>query len=618
MLNKRNWLFVLLSAIMVLAFLASCATPEPEIIEVEKTVEVEKIVEVEKTVEVEKVVEVEVTAAPTGPGVFAGAYPYSVPPIGHLNMFATNAVLGTTIYRPLFHPPMAYYKWADGSWDPLLAKDWEVDADAATLTVNLIEGAKWSNGDDFTAEDVWATFMCRRLSNGTVWRFLDSVEVADEHTVVFHMSDPSTVVERYVIRNEHIVDRATYGEWANKVQDLVAQGLDSDSDEWKTLLQKFNEYRPEELNAIGPYTIDMASINEARLTLTKNESSWLADTVNFDLVYIYNGETPTVTPIVLAQQVDYATHGFPPATEKAYQSAGIRILRPPTHFGPAIFFNQTIYPFDNPEVRRAIAYAIDKKENGIVSLGDSGKPTKYMNGIPDEMIPNWIDDTSGFESYAQDTAKATEILEGLGFARDDDGVWVTDTGERMEYELVAPAEFADWSAAAENAAEQLTEFGIVTTYRGVEFRQHPIEVSKGNFEMAIEGWGAGNPHPHFAFVEELFTYNIEAAEGSGMNFPMVQDTECCGEIDFEQKIEDMTIGLDNEAQKELVFTVAQAFNELLPVVPLWERYGNNPAMDGLHTCGWPADGDPIYDNNPYKDSFVLMMILDGTLYPCNQ
>jgi peptide/nickel transport system substrate-binding protein len=620
MFNKSKWHVVLLSALVILAALAGCATPTPEVIR--ETIVVTEEVEVEKTVEVVETVEVpvEVTAAPTGPGVFAGAYPYSVPPVGHLNMFATNAILGTTIYRPLFQPPMAIYKWADDSWMPLLATDWDIDAEEATLTVNLREGLQWSNGDPFTAEDVWVTFMCRRLAKGTVWRFLNDVEVVDDTTVVFYMSEPSTVVERYVVRNEHIVDRATYGEWADRLQALVDEGLDNDSDEWNTLLQEFNEFRPEELNALGPYTIDMASINEARLTMPKNESSFWADQVNFDVVYVYNGETPTVTPLVLANQVDYATHGFPPATEKAYQSSGIRILRPPLYSGPALFFNQTIYPFDLPEVRQAIAYAIDKQVNGTVSLGDSGVPTEYMAGFADGLIPNWLtDETIGqLEAYKYDPAKAAEILEGLGFTKGDDGVWVTDTGERMEYELIAPAEFADWSAAAENAAEQLTDFGIATTFRGVEFRQHPIEVNQGNFEMAIRAWGSGNPHPHFSFVADWFTHNIEAAEGPGMSFPMVQETECCGEVDLEALTENMTIGLDVETQRALVNTGALAFNELLPIVPLWERLGNNPVQDGLHTCGWPEDGAPIYKNSPYVDNFAVMLILDGSLYPCNQ
>ncbi|HOU11509.1 MAG TPA: ABC transporter substrate-binding protein [Anaerolineae bacterium] len=623
---RKNWLWAVLCAVVVLSFLASCATPTPQVIEkvVEKTVEVEKKVEVEKTVVVEKTVEkkvevekiVEVTAVPTGPGVFNGAYPYQVPPVGHLNMFATNN-LGVGIYRTLFHPPLAEYMWADGSWVPYLAESWNIDAAAATLTVYLKKGIKWSNGDDFNAKDVIATFNCRRLVNGTVWRFLESVTAKDDYTVVFKMSDPSTVVERYVIRNEQIVDRATYGEWSDKLQKLVDEGKNKDSDEWKALLQEFNAFRPEKLNATGPYIIDMASINEARMTLVKNPTSYWADKVKFDIVYLYNGETPTVTPLVLAQQVDYATHGFPPATEKAFVASGVRIIRPPIYSGPALYFNHTIYPFNVKEVRQAIAYAVDRNQNGVVSLGQSGKAVKYMAGFSDNMVPLWVD-TKLLNTYDFDRAKATKLLEGLGFKKGADGIWMTDKGQKMEYELTAPAEYADWSAAAENLAGQLTEFGIKVTFRGVEFNQHPIDVNQGNFQLAIRGWGAANPHPFSSFVQDFFTHNIDAAEGPGMSFDLNVKTECCGDIDLEPLIEDSTKGLDTEAQKGMVATVAQSFNELLPIVPLWERYGNNPAMDGLHTCGWPADDNPIYKNSPYADSFTVMMIMDGTLYPCNQ
>ena len=59
-------------------------------------------------------------------------------------------------------------------------------------------------------------------------------------------------------------------------------------------------------------------------------------------------------------------------------------------------------------------------------------------------------------------------------------------------------------------------------------------------------------------------------------------------------------------------------NELLPVIPLWERYGNNPALEGERVTGWLPDSNPIYQNSPYEDSFTVMMIMDGTLKPAGQ
>jgi peptide/nickel transport system substrate-binding protein len=56
----------------------------------------------------------------------------------------------------------------------------------------------------------------------------------------------------------------------------------------------------------------------------------------------------------------------------------------------------------------------------------------------------------------------------------------------------------------------------------------------------------------------------------------------------------------------------------LNVIPLWERYGNNPALDGERVTGWLPDSDPIYQNSPYEDSFTVIMLMDGTLKPAGQ
>lgn len=42
----------------------------------------------------------------------------------------------------------------DGSFTPMLLKGWEISDDAKTYTLNVREGVKWNNGDDFTAMDV--------------------------------------------------------------------------------------------------------------------------------------------------------------------------------------------------------------------------------------------------------------------------------------------------------------------------------------------------------------------------------------------------------------------------------------------------------------------------------
>jgi peptide/nickel transport system substrate-binding protein len=85
-------------------------------------------------------------------------------------------------------------------------------------------------------------------------------------------------------------------------------------------------------------------------------------------------------------------------------------------------------------------------------------------------------------------------------------------------------------------------------------------------------------------------------------------------VNLLQMTDQSALGLDMEAQRELVNDLALVYNELLPQIPLWERYGNNP-VPAVRVVGWPEDGHPIYQNGPYADPFVAVLILDGTLVP---
>jgi peptide/nickel transport system substrate-binding protein len=272
-----------------------------------------------------------------GGAEFHGAYPYQMPPTGHFNSFAANAItLG--FYWDLLEMPLAIYRWAEQDYIPLLGTEWGYEPPDG-YRVTLREGVKWSNGSDLTSQDLVTTFTLLRLQNQVVWSYLNSVEADGDYWVVFTMKDPSTVVERYVLR-EHIRADSIYGEWAQRAQDLFDREIDPESDEYRDLRTEFEEFRPEEMVVSGPFQIDRDSMTESQMTLDKVQSAFHADDVAFDRIVNYNGEaTQAIAPIVLSKDIDFTTHGLPVATERAFQDNGYRILRPPVYSGPALYFN---------------------------------------------------------------------------------------------------------------------------------------------------------------------------------------------------------------------------------------------------------------------------------------
>ncbi len=539
-------------------------------------------------------------------GEFHAAWPWDLPPKGHYNYLSAGTVLSGSYLADFFIPSLGVYRWAEGKWE-----NWLMESATQTgenYEIKLKQGLKWDDGKEFTSADVATTYWVGRSQSFGIWTYADKLETPDKYTVRFHISRPSALVPRLVLRNGIRPD-SQFGTFAKQLQDLYTAGKTTASDEVKAVAKLVADFRPDNPPSIGPYKIDKASVTAAQLTMLKNAGGLFADKVNFDKIVVYQGETDAVTPLVLAGDVDYATHGFPLATDKAFGDNGLRVIRGPLYTGPAIFFNWTAAPeFQDKRLRQAVAMAINKAESATITYGQSAKAQKFMAGVSDNIVPLWVStaDQAKLKSYDYDVAAAAKLMTDAGYAKGSDGIYAKG-GKALAYELYFPSDFADWTSAANHASDSLNKFGIKITPRGAIRSTQLADVNGGKFQIAIMGWGAANPHPQGSFVQDLQTHNTIPA-GGGMAYPLTQ-----GSTDFLSLINSMGDGFDTEKQKPIVTQAILAYNDLLPNIPLWERYGNNPVNEKKRVAPWPSDSDPVFKNGG-GDSFTSILIYNGTLH----
>ena len=560
-----------------------------------------------------------------GTATFNGGWPYLQYPQGNYNAAGNpyvpvpNAILGAAgIYLDLLMPPSGMYHWKEATWELFLADSYTLDKASNTYTVKVKSGLKWSDEAALTAKDYVTTFWVQRILNSPLWDYIDTIAAPDDTTFTMKMNAPALVVERYLLRST-ILPTSVYGTYSDRAQKIISGGADLTSSAGKTLNQDLVKFSPKEYVVSGPFQIDYATVNNTQITLKKNPTGYAADTVKFDNLLLYNGETPAVTPLVLSKDVDYGTYGFPVASAKQFQAVGYEIMKPPTYSGPAMLFNfAKLTEFKDAAARQAIAMAINRNQNGTASLGPSGIGAKYMSGFSDNLIDTWLtpEDKAKLNTYDFNTDTAASMLTSAGWKKNGSS-WQTPSGKTASYQLEYPSDYADWSACAKDIANQLNNFGIKIELHGVVSTQEPIDIAKGNFQLAIQAWGnSTQPYPYFSFVQAFLTNNYPITQnqgGNGMDYQLKTTTKVYGSVDIQKLITASGSGIDVDALKTAVGKLALVFNEQLPLLPMFERYGDCPALNGKRVKQFPPASDPIALNSLYGDNNVMIWMLNGKL-----
>lgn len=405
----------------------------------------------------------------------------------------------------------------DNSEVPVLATGYTVSDDGLTYVFTLRDGVTFSNGDKLTATDA-AYSIERAKSSAYLSSNVSTVDtaVADDAagtvTVTLTTPTPGLISGLSYIM---IVDKA-YTE-ANK----DANGL-----------LGFNAC------GTGPYMLKDYT-QDVSVTLEANPNYWgeapSIQTLNFLLIVDEN----TALSAFEAGELDLSRFATPGWTQlKADTNYNTAELT--TNHVTYLILNTQKAPFDNEQVRQAIACALNRDD--IITMAMDGLATPTYTVV----TPLMVGYAEIEPQFTYDTARAKELLTQAGYP---DGL---DIGE------IATLSGTYFDDVAQVVQQQLADAGITATVTGYETNTMISNCLGGNFGMAVMG------QTDTYDMSWLATYYNSAYIGA-MNMARYSDPE------MDDLLNQAGVCMDPDARIALYKTILEKADTVCAYLPLFNK-----------------------------------------------
>lgn len=298
--------------------------------------------------------------------------------------------------------------------EPGVAKSWTISDDGKEYRFELRKDARWSNGDPITAHDFvysWRRSLTPTLPNHYAYTlyYLKNGKDYYEGKISDFSKVGVTAVSDYelLVELEHpvpyflqILDHHPYYP-VHKATIEAHGGIDESDSRW-TL--------PENFVGNGAFTLGMWEINKV-IVLKKNEHYWDADNVKLKEAHIYPIQDKMAEERAFRTGQIHLTNTPHLSIEKIahYKKNNPEVLRiVPIYSNYYYIFNHNVKPLDDVRVRKAIAYAIDRK--AIVENVTKGGEKPAFSFVPPD--PEGYTPKTYFE---QDIEEAKRLLAEAGF-----------------------------------------------------------------------------------------------------------------------------------------------------------------------------------------------------------
>lgn len=349
-----------------------------------------------------------------------------------------------------------------------LAESWDVSKDGLVITFHLRKGVRWTDGADFTAEDVmfgYKTIIDKKTPTAYSEDFLQvkKAEVVDNYTFKVTYEKPFapalTSWGGLVVLPKHLLEG----------KDITKTGFGR------------------EPVGLGPYRLTKW-VSGQELLLDSNHDYF--EGRPFIDRYIYRIIPDRATMFLELQtggvdMMDLTPIQYTKQTENDFFRNTFQKFRYPQFAYTYMGFNLKHPFFKDKRVRQAIAYAIDKSEIVDVVLFGLGSPATGP------YVPNTWPYNPNVKEYKYDPDKAKRLLREAGWASNSTGILEKD-GKPFEFTIRTNMGNTLRMNTATIIQWRLAKVGIKVKIEAIEWSTFINQfIDKRRFEAVILGWSIG-------------------------------------------------------------------------------------------------------------------------------
>jgi peptide/nickel transport system substrate-binding protein len=481
----------------------------------------------------------------------------------------TDALLAVGfIYEPLvFVNPLQ-----NGKTTPMLATSWAWGAGNKTLTFQIRQGVKWSDGTPMTAADVAYTFNLIKkypaLDLTGAWSVLSSV-TASGNTVTMDFSTVAVPYFYYIADQTPIVPEHIWSTYSNPTTNAVTNPVGT-----------------------GPYL--MSKCSPSNITYTANPHYWQPGLPKIAKIQYPAYTSNTTANNDLANGTAQWGAQYIPAINAFYtsKSPDYHYWFPPT-VNVSIVPNLTNSLLNNVKVRQAMSYAIDRQK--VSTIGESGyEPPANQTGIVTPTFSSSLD-SSAVSAWGNgyDPAKATSVLESAGFHMGSDGIMTNAAGQKLSFTIINIGDYSDWVASVQVIQQELKTVGIQITPDNLSNTDFEADLFYGKYQLAYYDQQTFGPSAYYELNNWLNSANTAPVGKSAAS-----NYERWSSPSTDALLNQYATTTDPATQQSILNQVQNVMVTEVPIIPVteavdWYQY------DTGSFSGWPTPGNPYAQPSAY-------------------